>query len=368
VITTLGRKNILASSVVVRNQQGAVIPSSAYVLNSSIPTIKGSAYNSLPAGNYTISYQYYPVYRSPNILGSPYAAETKDADIFDGVQLAFRNNWRTQIIDSSSGWVGTSAYVWNFSPVDLPFLYNGAGLFGYARPADYEFQFSSSVIDTSIADDIDGIPATPVYFRVYNRTDSTYVKFFYSDGGGGFGRLSNGTQVVLFEKNPRGTISATYSALFSVYGPRDTLYNLGTSDKLVIKNAQPFRFGDIFEFTPAGATVSAPSAKADLSRIKVVPNPYVTQSEFELPLNPGITSGRGQRKIDFIHLPAGASVKIFTARGDYVQTLRQDGNIEDGAVSWDLKTYENLDVAFGVYFYVVESPVGNATGKIAIIK
>jgi len=61
-------------------------------------------------------------------------------------------------------------------------------------------------------------------------------------------------------------------------------------------------------------------------------------------------------------------VKIFTARGDYVQTLRQDGNIEDGAVSWDLKTYENLDVSFGVYFYVVESPVGNATGKIAIIK
>jgi len=34
----------------------------------------------------------------------------------------------------------------------------------------------------------------------------------------------------------------------------------------------------------------------------------------------------------------------------------------------DLKTYENLDVSFGVYFYVVESPVGNATGKIAIIK
>jgi hypothetical protein len=94
----------------------------------------------------------------------------------------------------------------------------------------------------------------------------------------------------------------------------------------------------------------------------------VTQSQFELPLNPGITSGRGQRKIDFIHIPAGATVKIFTARGDYVQTLRQDGNIEDGAVSWDLKTYENLDVSFGVYFYVVESPVGNATGKIAIIK
>ncbi|HTO92944.1 MAG TPA: hypothetical protein VMM80_01190, partial [Bacteroidota bacterium] len=111
-----------------------------------------------------------------------------------------------------------------------------------------------------------------------------------------------------------------------------------------------------------------PAARADLSRVRVVPNPYITASQFELPLNPGITSGRGQRRIDFIHLPARSSVKIFTARGDYVTTLYQDGNIEDGAVSWNLKSYENLDVAYGIYFYVVESPVGNTTGKIAIIK
>ena len=35
---------------------------------------------------------------------------------------------------------------------------------------------------------------------------------------------------------------------------------------------------------------------------------------------------------------------------------------------WNLKTKENLDIAFGVYFYVLESPVGTKTGKIAIIK
>jgi hypothetical protein len=369
-ITTIGRKNFLPSSVVIRNHGGAVVPPSAYILNPVVGSIKGSSFNSLPAGNYTISYQYYPVFKSPNILGSPFATETKDADIFDGVQLSFQNSWRTQIIDSSSGWTGISAYVWNFSPTNLQDLNNEKGLFGYARPADYEFQFSPSVIDTSLADDIDGLPATPTYFRVYNRTDSTYVKFIYYDGGFGGGRIVNGAQVILFERNPRGGISTTWSALFSVpiNVPVDTVYPLGTKDRLVIKTMKPFRNGDIFEFTPTGATVSAPAAKADLSRIKVVPNPYVTQSQFELPLNPGITSGRGQRKIDFIHIPAGATVKIFTARGDYVQTLRQDGNIEDGAVSWDLKTYENLDVSFGVYFYVVESPVGNATGKIAIIK
>jgi hypothetical protein len=51
-----------------------------------------------------------------------------------------------------------------------------------------------------------------------------------------------------------------------------------------------------------------------------------------------------------------------------VTTLYHDGNIDNGSVSWNLKSKENLDIAFGIYFYVVESPVGNKTGKIAIIK
>jgi len=49
-------------------------------------------------------------------------------------------------------------------------------------------------------------------------------------------------------------------------------------------------------------------------------------------------------------------------------TLNHDSSIEDGTVSWNLKTKENLDVAYGVYFYVLESTVGKKTGKIAIIK
>ncbi len=366
-IITFQHQNLVPSSVVVLNAAGAVVSPSKYILNPVLGSIRGTLAGSLPAGAYSISYQYYPVYRSPNILGSPFAAETKDADIFDGLQLAFNNNWLTQVIDSSSGWVGTPAYVWSLSPVNLATL----GIYGYRRPADYEFQFSTSVVDTSVPfNGVLSFPATPTFFRVYNRTDSTYLKFFYFDVSGyGQGRIAADVQVVFLEKNPTGALSPTWSSYFTVYGARiDTIITLTTKDKLVIRTTQPFRYGDVFEFTPSGATVSAPAAKADLSRVKVVPNPYVTQSQFELPLNPGITSGRGTRKIDFIHLPAGATVRIFTARGDYVQTLKQDGNIEDGAVSWDLKTYENLDVAFGVYFYVVESSVGNTTGKIAIIK
>jgi hypothetical protein len=104
-----------------------------------------------------------------------------------------------------------------------------------------------------------------------------------------------------------------------------------------------------------------------MSKIRVVPNPYLTASSLEPPLPPSVTSGR-IRRIDFIHLPATATIHIYTSRGDHVITLTHEGNIEDGHVSWNLKSKENLDVAYGVYFYIVDSPAGKKTGKIAIIK
>jgi hypothetical protein len=199
------------------------------------------------------------------------------------------------------------------------------------------------------------------------------VKFYYFDLNTAVpanGNIKNNVQVVLLEKNPKGAYVPTWTSYFTTKQGVwvDTVYNLTSSDRLVLNMSQPFRYGDIFEFTPVPAKTDMASAQAQISRVRAVPNPYVTASSFELPLPPAITSGRGERKIDFIHLPAGATVKIYTSRGDYVQTIRHDGNIEDGTVSWNLKTYENLDVAYGIYFYVVESPAGNTTGKIAIIK
>ena len=53
-----------------------------------------------------------------------------------------------------------------------------------------------------------------------------------------------------------------------------------------------------------------------------------------------------------------------------VQTLQHDGDLNNGSVSWDLRTKEGLDVAFGVYFYVVEVEglSDKKMGKLAIIK
>ena len=99
-----------------------------------------------------------------------------------------------------------------------------------------------------------------------------------------------------------------------------------------------------------------------------MPNPYIAATKFETPLSPGITSGRGDRKIEFQNLPSDATIKIFTARGQHVKTLYHSGDIHTGTVSWNLKTKENLDIAYGVYFYVIESDVGIKQGKIGIIK
>jgi hypothetical protein len=283
------------------------------------------------------------------------------------VQLSFANYWRTDLNDTTSGWSGKPAYNFSFSPTNL---FDG-GITGYRKPAEYEFRFSSSVIDTSLenSDFFPSAAPTPVKFRIYNRTDSTYVKCLYYDLSRiGNGALANNVQVVFVEKNPFGRYTPTWTSYFTAVDTAHFFVPLTAGDTLRLRTVRPFRSGDVFTLAPTLPKVDAPHAAADLSRVKAVPNPYVTAAAFEPPLNPGITSGRGQRKIEFIHLPAGATVRVYTSRGDHIATLHHDGNIEDGTVSWDLRTFENLDVAFGVYFYVVESSVGTATGKLAIIK
>ena len=81
-----------------------------------------------------------------------------------------------------------------------------------------------------------------------------------------------------------------------------------------------------------------------------------------------MSSGRGERKIEFQNVPNDATIKIYNIRGQHITTLNHDGNIFDGSVSWDLRTKENMDIAYGVYLYVVESSIGMKKGKIAIIK
>ena len=136
----------------------------------------------------------------------------------------------------------------------------------------------------------------------------------------------------------------------------------------VVYTSKPFRYGDEFLLTSHVPNINQSSDYINLSDIRVVPNPYVAATAIESSLPPGISSGRGERKIEFQNVPNDATIKIFNIRGQHIITLKHDGNIFDGSVSWNLRTKENMDIAYGVYLYVIESDLGIKKGKIAIIK
>ena len=142
--------------------------------------------------------------------------------------------------------------------------------------------------------------------------------------------------------------------------------NPEAGDVAYIHIDMPFRSGDVFEFQTLAPKVSTARARQEMDRIAVVPNPYLAAAEWE-PTRL-LASGRGDRKIDFIHLPSKCTIRVFTISGQLVQTLEHDSAIDDGAESWNLRTRDGMDAAPGVYIFHVESPVGEKLGKLAIVK
>ena len=138
-------------------------------------------------------------------------------------------------------------------------------------------------------------------------------------------------------------------------------------DVFDVKILRPFAAGDAFVFSSTGEKLSSDIAKADFQNGPyVVPNPYVGANKFEP--SPFGVSGRGDRRLEFRNIPAGATIRIFTVHGDLVQTLHQDGSTA-GYVAWDLRTKDNMDVAPGLYvFHVDAGDAGTQIGKFAIIK
>lgn len=102
---------------------------------------------------------------------------------------------------------------------------------------------------------------------------------------------------------------------------------------------------------------SLPAASA--SAVKVFPNPFRRVSGFP-------TLGE-EESIVWSHLPQQATVRIFTASGDLVRTLHHD-NALSGEEVWNQLSDARQRVAPGVYFWTVESPVGDSRGTVVIIK
>jgi hypothetical protein len=107
-------------------------------------------------------------------------------------------------------------------------------------------------------------------------------------------------------------------------------------------------------------------AQQDLNKVAVVPNPYPGAASWE----PATTStGRGVRRVYFIHLPRKCEIRIYTIAGRLVQTLKHESTTDDGEEAWNLVSRDGLDIAYGVYvFHVDAEGVGTTIGKFAVLK
>lgn len=98
-----------------------------------------------------------------------------------------------------------------------------------------------------------------------------------------------------------------------------------------------------------------------LSAIRVVPNPYNIRSR-ELQYG---TSGAD--RIMFLDIPGTCTIRIYTERGDLIETLEHDDG--SGDAEWNSITQYRQVVASGIYIAVITTPSGEkAIRKFVIIR
>ncbi len=289
-----------------------------------------------------------------------------NGDVFNGINLSIDTTF--QVLDSitidrdNSGWneEDSSSLRFTISPFNFP----GFPL-GIRQPSDYMFVFSNDY-DKETGDRLLGLPIRkrPTNFEIFDVTvkeNPIKVPFVFSSLSDS---LKNLSRIIMTSAD---TSFITWDMTF-LGDSVSTIPDAG--DTLFVSIFKPFTSRDKFTFTTNEPGVNSANVQNDIKEVRAVPNPYVVTNLFERPLAGINTRGRGERIINFIKLPPESKIHIYTSAGNHVRTLEHDGFIGNGTVSWDLRTKEGLDIAYGVYFYIVEASGSSEKkfGKLAIIK
>jgi hypothetical protein len=279
------------------------------------------------------------------------------------------NDAVVEIVANQTGWVsGQSNAVVIVEDVEEDDAYGNVSV---RYPADYEVRFSDQVIDTSARATFFDVP-TPVRFTTWNMTEDRKAHFIFEDKDRD-SLISVGDRLVIVSgdslgKPPQlGNYRAAWSMKFFQDTTQGALQPPGPGDVYQISTTKPFRTGEEFQFTMRAVAMDLQKAKRDLEKIAVVPNPYVGAASWEPPNL--FRSGRGERRIFFIHLPAQCTISIYTVRGNLVQTLYHNSTLGDGQEPWNLVSKDGMDIAYGIYVYHVDAPgIGETIGKFAVVK
>ncbi|MGD9487215.1 MAG: hypothetical protein AB7W47_04295 [Calditrichaceae bacterium] len=303
--------------------------------------------------------------------------QKENGDVFDGIRFSF--NTRYQVLDSVR--LDTSKSGWNnerndnLVPVVSEFKFGN--IVSTRFPKDYLFVFYEERNQTSsrlplIFGTSSPLQTIATNFAVYDVTDSTNHKKiqygFVESPSTPKDTLSHFDSVYLSnEDGSQLSWRITFTKPPAWLGVDAAVPQEG--DSLYLSFFKPFTSKDRFVYHSKLAKVDSKLARDEMDDIRVVPNPYVVTNVYEEPL-PSQVRGRGEHVVNFINLPAGSTIQIFASNGYHVRTIQHTGNLFDGTSTWDLRTKEGLDVAAGVYFYVIEAPgiKQKKMGKLAIIK
>ena len=144
------------------------------------------------------------------------------------------------------------------------------------------------------------------------------------------------------------------------FNKNETLFQPGDIFNVYFRN--PLLPGDVYNITTEADDYMV--TKGDLNEIVVVPNPYNATSVYE--------HIAFIREVQFMGLPEQCLIRIFNTAGELVQVIKHDVNSPGyrgpSIEAWDLRTYNNQEVSFGVYVFHVISSDQEFTGKLAVIK
>ncbi len=302
--------------------------------------------------------------------------------VFDGIRLSVDTSFQVgdsiRIITQSSGWKYVNTKPDTFK--DLRYIVSRVDIVtstlnvqGVRDPKDFVIVIDTTMADSSynLASLQIALPVVPnINFRIYDITDRTNpkkVKFALRENHATYKKQLSLDDLIFLANEP--FTKTTWRILLDTIPGPNQYYLPKHGDSLFLSFTKPFTAADKFVLSTNPAKYDPSGVKDLLNNIKAVPNPYVVTNVFESPLPPEVR-GRGERIINFINLPPKSKVSIFTSAGDHIRTIQHDGDLFDGSLMWDLKTKEGLDVAYGVYFYVVEVDgiSEKKFGKLAVIK
>jgi hypothetical protein len=284
-------------------------------------------------------------------------------DIFDGQRAYMLIPREVKQIPELSGWADTTKGLYDYDFA----VYKNVPVYlqGEAFPSDYSVEWHEEVgTDTALYYNwynLFTLPETPVNFRVKNLNRDEYIDFAFIELDSTRNGVVDPSEVIVFLETD--TLVTWYVEFKFSRSGGDTVQP-SAGDRLDIYTYQPYSDADVYSYNTSAARIDAASVKLD--RIKVYPNPYLAVSAQEPP-NP-YSQGRGERRITFNHLPDRCTIRIYTVRGDLVDTIEHNSTIDDGTENWDLRSKDGLNIAYGVYLFHVDSPYGEKIGRFAVIK